>query len=233
MADKKITDLQLRDNVSDDLNFPSDDGLQSYRVTAAQLKSYVVPDGSIDTAKLADSGVTLAKLAAALKVFLLPTGSIVPYAGSAAPDGFLLCDGSAVSRTTYAALFTVIGTTFGAGNGTTTFNLPNTQGVFLRGAGSQAISGTTYTGTLGTYQRDQFQGHWHYVKKYSAGEFFMGNDVAGSGGMNQGGSTGRSSSPDSERMRAQDLVNDGTNGDPRAGTQTHPANVGVNYLIKI
>lgn len=57
-----------------------------------------------------------------------PTGSISMFAGSSAPTGYLLCDGSAVSRTTYADLFTVIGTTYGTGDGSTTFNLPNLKG---------------------------------------------------------------------------------------------------------
>ena len=56
---------------------------------------------------------------------IAPTGVVQAFAGSTTPQGWLLCDGSAVSRTTYAALFAVIGTTYGAGNGSTTFNLPN------------------------------------------------------------------------------------------------------------
>lgn len=60
--------------------------------------------------------------------FAFPTGIVMPYAGASAPTGWLVADGSAVSRTTYAALFAVIGTSFGAGNGTTTFNLPNMKG---------------------------------------------------------------------------------------------------------
>lgn len=58
----------------------------------------------------------------------LPPGALVPYAGASAPTGFLLCDGSAVSRTTYAALYGVIGATYGAGDGSTTFNLPDLRG---------------------------------------------------------------------------------------------------------
>ncbi len=57
-----------------------------------------------------------------------PTGTIVDYAQITAPSGWLMCDGSAISRTTYAALFGVIGTNFGAGNGSTTFNLPDCRG---------------------------------------------------------------------------------------------------------
>jgi len=59
---------------------------------------------------------------------MLPSGMITPFAGSSAPTNWLLCDGSAVSRTTYAALFATIGTTYGSGNGSTTFNLPNLKG---------------------------------------------------------------------------------------------------------
>ena len=55
----------------------------------------------------------------------LPSGVILPFGGSSAPTGFLICDGSAVSRTDYADLFDVIGTTYGSGDGSTTFNLPN------------------------------------------------------------------------------------------------------------
>lgn len=58
----------------------------------------------------------------------VPTGVLTPFAGATAPPGYLLADGSAVSRATYAQLFAVIGTSFGAGNGTTTFNLPNLKG---------------------------------------------------------------------------------------------------------
>lgn len=64
----------------------------------------------------------------ALEEATVPTGSITMFGASSAPTGWLLCDGSAVSRTTYAALFAVISDTYGVGNGTTTFNLPNLKG---------------------------------------------------------------------------------------------------------
>lgn len=63
---------------------------------------------------------------------IAPTGTIVMYAAGTAPSGWLFCDGTAVLRTTYSSLFTLIGTTYGAGNGTTTFNLPNFQTKFPR-----------------------------------------------------------------------------------------------------
>lgn len=57
-----------------------------------------------------------------------PIGTILPYSSTTIPEGYLVCDGSAVSRTTYADLYAVIGTTYGAGDGSTTFNLPNLKG---------------------------------------------------------------------------------------------------------
>ena len=67
-----------------------------------------------------------------------PIGSIIMWAGSDAnvPDGWALCNGSAVSRTTYSDLYTLTGNTFGAGNGSTTFNLPDMRDRFVVGAGS-------------------------------------------------------------------------------------------------
>ena len=67
---------------------------------------------------------------------LMPVGVVLPFGGSSAPTNYLLCDGSAVNRTTYATLFGVIGTTYGVGNGTTTFNLPDMRGRAAVGAGT-------------------------------------------------------------------------------------------------
>lgn len=63
-------------------------------------------------------------------------GTIIMYAGNTAPVGWLLCDGSAVSRTTYSALFAVLSTSFGVGDGSTTFNVPNHAGRTVLGAGT-------------------------------------------------------------------------------------------------
>ena len=72
-------------------------------------------------------------------------GAVVAFAGSTTPQGWLLCDGSTVSRTTYAKLFSVIGTTYGAGNGATTFNLPNLIDKFVEGS---ATAGTVKSAGL-------------------------------------------------------------------------------------
>lgn len=68
----------------------------------------------------------------------IPAGAIMPYGGSTAPGGWLLCDGSAVSRTTYATLFGIMGTAYGVGDGATTFNLPDLQGRVPVGKGTHA-----------------------------------------------------------------------------------------------
>ena len=81
-----------------------------------------------------------------------PIGTILPYGGTEAPKGWMLCQGQAVSRTGYADLFAVIGTSFGTGDGSTTFNLPDLRGEFLRGAGTNSHSGQGNGGTVGQHQ---------------------------------------------------------------------------------
>lgn len=78
-----------------------------------------------------------------------PPGVVKGYGGAAAPAGYLICDGSAVSRATYPALFAAIGTTYGAGNGTTTFGLPDGRGRTLIGAGQGAGLTNRALGTKG------------------------------------------------------------------------------------
>lgn len=71
----------------------------------------------------------------------LPSGALVMWAASAAPTGYLLCDGAAVSRSTYAALFSAIGTAWGVGDGSTTFNLPDLRGRVAIGESPGLLSG--------------------------------------------------------------------------------------------
>ncbi len=95
---------------------------------------------------LTDNGVTLAGV---------PSGAVAHFAMNTAPTGWLKANGAAVSRTTYAALFSAIGTTFGVGNGSTTFNLPDLRGEFLRGwdDGRGVDTGRAF----GSAQLDQMQ----------------------------------------------------------------------------
>lgn len=100
-----------------------------------------IVDANVTTAKIADANVTLAKLAAAVQELLVPAGAVSPYAGTSEPTGWLFARGQAVSRATYAALFAAIGTTYGAGDGSTTFNLPDLRGRVV--AGKDDMGGTS------------------------------------------------------------------------------------------
>jgi len=88
-----------------------------------------------------------------------PAGTVNYFAMSSLPAGWLECNGAAVSRTTYAALFANISTTYGAGDGSSTFNLPDLRGYFLRGWDHGA--GVDTGRNLGTTQADDFKGHYH------------------------------------------------------------------------
>lgn len=124
-------------------------------------------DGAVTTPKLADGSVTLAKLASGVIPAGVPAGTVVAFAGASAPTGWLVCSGAAVSRTTYAALFAAIGTTHGAGDGSTTFNLPDLRGEFIRGLdGGRGVD----TGrTLGSAQSSQNLSHSHTASTDTAG----------------------------------------------------------------
>jgi microcystin-dependent protein len=104
----------------------------------------------------------------------IPTATIVPWSSSSVPTGFLECDGAAVSRSTYAALFAIVGTTYGAGDGASTFNVPNLQdNVAIGKSGTKALASTggantvTSTGTVGgstanaTLSTSQLASHSH------------------------------------------------------------------------
>jgi len=88
-----------------------------------------------------------------LAELLIPPGVVTAYGAAAAPSGWLLCDGSAVSRTTFARLFAAIGTTFGVGDGSTTFNVPDLRQRFPLGVAASG-TGSTLGGTGGTIDHD-------------------------------------------------------------------------------
>ena len=89
------------------------------------LTQPLINGGTCGADPLLPLGICTKQFAEAVAAAIFPTGVQAPYGGSVAPSGFLICDGAAVSRTTYAALFAVCGTTYGAGDGSTTFNVPD------------------------------------------------------------------------------------------------------------
>jgi microcystin-dependent protein len=125
-------------------------GSSKLKVKDAGITSTQLATDSVITAKIQDGAVTAAKLDSAAVSVLMPTGSLMPYAGASAPTGYLLCDGAAISRTTFSALFALVGTTYGAGDGSTTFNIPDLRGRVIAGqddmGGSSANRLTGLTG---------------------------------------------------------------------------------------
>lgn len=154
----------------------------------------------------------------------VPTGVVSSFAGSSAPTGYMLCDGSAISRTTYASLFSVIGTAYGAGDGTTTFNIPDFRGRFLRGVDGTAGNDpdkTTRTAmntggntgnNVGSVQLDEIISHRH--NGYSNG--------SGGSGLAASWITGSSNS-----------LHPSFSAGPTGGNETRPKNAYVNYIIKL
>lgn len=92
---------------------------------------------------------------------VLPAGVMVDYGGTSAPSGWLLCNGAAISRTTYAALFAAIGTAYGTGDGSTTFNIPDRRGKFSLGLAASG-TGSTLGGTGGSIDHTHsVPAHYH------------------------------------------------------------------------
>lgn len=150
--------------------------LASNAVTSAILASDASVDGNraVQSNHIRDEAVTLVKLVAAVQAALCPTGSTMGWpVSSSPPTGWLLCDGTAVSRSTYSALFAKISTYHGSGDGSTTFNLPNYQGRFLRMVDGSAgvdpdkasrtamASGGNTGNNVGSVQADAFEAHTH------------------------------------------------------------------------
>jgi microcystin-dependent protein len=115
----------------------------------------------------------------------VPIGAITPYAGSTAPTGWLLCDGNAVSRVTYKSLFEVIGTTYGAGDGSTTYNLPDLRQRFPLGkaaSGTGAALGATGGVIDHTHSISSVADHTHAVGSHT-------HDISSDGSHDHGGVT--------------------------------------------
>jgi len=139
----------------------------------------------------------------------VPTGAVFWFAAVSTPAGYLECNGATVSRTTYAALFAIIGTTFGTGDGSTTFNLPDLRAEFIRGwdHGRGVDTGRTF----GSSQADELKSHTHPVS-------FIRSNAGGGSYAEDADSSGSTS-------------NNST--DATGGTETRPRNVALLPCIKI
>lgn len=127
------------------------------------------------------------------------TGTIIPYGAASAPTGYLLCNGTAVSRTTYSALFAIIGTAYGVGDGSTTFNVPDMRGNVPVGKGGSDVAeigdaGGEQTHTLVTGEIPSHTHGYAGVTHDKVGDTYGGNagptsaktsDATGGGGAHE------------------------------------------------
>jgi microcystin-dependent protein len=164
-------------------------------------------DSTLPQGYIKVNGTTAATLdATGITTGGVPAGAVMAYAMNSAPTGWLAADGAAVSRSEYARLFAAVGTTHGVGNGSTTFNLPDLRGYFVRGSGTN--SDGTAAGTFGAKQADDFKSHTHTVFGAQGGPFT-------STGIYLSGVTGTN-------------VTSAATG----GTETRPKNIAMLYCVK-
>lgn len=168
-----------------------------------------------------------------------PAGIIMAFGGTSAPTGFLACDGSAVSQTTYAALYAAIGATWNTGGeGAGNFRLPNLRGAFLRGSGTSSLDPSSPR-SVGTFQAEAYLNHNHtasssvsdpgHAHSYTTP---TGGAVAVSAGglpINNTGTAGSTTGGSGTGISVSTSVATSTTG----GTETRPDNYAVLYIIKI
>lgn len=176
-----------------------------------------IATGGVDTTQLADGAVTADKLDPGAIPASVPAGTVIAFPVATPPTGYLECDGSSISRTTYAALFAVISDDYGTADGAS-FNLPDYRGRFLRGwahgqttdpdRASRTDRGDGTTGDyVGTKQADEFESHDHdYYQSLS-------NQTSSGTGVYAGRTTGTTFS------------NPG-------GNETRPININVMFCVK-
>lgn len=170
----------------------------------------------------------------------IPSGVVFPFAGTSAPYGYLVCDGSAISRSEYPSLFAALGTSHGSGDGSTTFNLPDYRGRFMRGVDGTAGNdpdkasrtamavGGNMGDTVGSMQADAMQnmigdiidvGNRH-TRDVANGPFDIVTTTNGYVGEYGATSAYRKINFNASRVA-------------RTSTETRPQNVNVNYIIKV
>lgn len=171
----------------------------------------------------------------------VPPGNVQYTARTDAPSGWLYCDGSAVSRTTYSRLFSAIGTTFGTGDGSTTFNLPDLRDEFIRGANaaggrtvgtteSDSLGSHTHSGTTASAGSHNHLGGIPYLQTYDPARFPYGLGGTTRLGFSAGNLTNNAKSPNTSTAGAHthSFTTNAT-----GGSETRPQNVALLPIIKI
>ena len=175
----------------------------------------------------------------------VPSGSVFCMAVATVPSGYLECNGNAVSRTTYAALFAVIGTAYGTGNGSSTFNLPDLRGEFVRGFdnGRGVDSGRS----INDPQSHQHPQHNHNVSASSSSSvtdpghkhtmnFNLGNLISSGGafGMKDSGTADRMNTATTGiSVATTTSISQSNRGGTSNSSETRPRNIAMMYVIKI
>ena len=201
-----------------------------------------------------DSNGNLKRIAGGTLYADAPIGTISPFGGSAIPSGYLLCNGQAVSRTEYSELFAVIGTAFGKGNESTTFNVPDLREAVPKGAGLNAKGAYHYDNdgiALGEFVDDRIKSHAHNVYVRDTGHAHgtdSGNNIPSPNNLgitkNSGGvgwtanpvaGTASNTQSVSANIQVSSKINFGSidNATTTNGYATNEVKaVGVNYIIK-
>jgi hypothetical protein len=203
---------------------------------AAEAEALAQALAAADAADRAEDAAAEAGDLTALLAFLWPVGAYMMFAGAAAPTNFLACNGAAVSRATYSALFAVIGETYGAGDGSTTFNLPTfNDGRFMRPTGGNAAAqGALQTEMIGphTHNGSAASGGAHtHTYGPKTGVYGANNDPYGSTdfrpsvGDSSGSSTTLTTSSNGAHTHAVTV-------DANSGTENRPRNSSVLVCIK-
>lgn len=168
-----------------------------------------------------------------------PIGCVIAFPKNSIPDGWLKCNGASYSRTVYSKLFEKIGTAFTVTGATTSFNVPDLRGIFIRGWVDNRPETTEknvgFGAKFGEIQQDQIQGHWHLFTKYTDrnGGLPEGNDMYGTAGDGSGGFiTSTTSLAYTKNAYSTDPNIVSYYGSPRVGFETRPINMSLLYCIK-
>jgi microcystin-dependent protein len=218
-------------SVNDDRNFTVK--------TNAATRLTINSTAATSTVPVVLPAVPTSALQAATKSYVdlgSPAGIIAPFAGTTAPSGWLACDGSVVSQTTYASLYAAIGSTWNTGSeGAGNFRLPDFRGTFLRGSGTNATGSSSGAvgQAVGTYAADTYLNHSHTATSTDAGHSHGISAV----GMN-GGSSGvfytliSPATPYVNTITGTASITTTVATSTTGGTETKPKNYGVLYIIK-